>query len=314
MYIEKKIAVIIPCYNVSKFIKQVIETLPEFIDYVIAVDDKCPSSSGKITKDISISNKKVYTVFHKVNKGVGAAVVSGYLKALELGADIMIKMDGDAQMDPKYIESLILPIVENKADYTKGNRFSDFKALRSMPKVRIFGNSVLSFMLKTASGYWDMMDPTNGYTAIHKNAIKKLDTDTLAKRYFFESDMLINLNIENCVVKDVPIPALYGAEESSLNIANVLMKFPPKIFLGLLKRIAFKYFIYSFNIASIYIFFGGLMTMFGLSFGVYKWIVNSNLNIETPTGTVMLAVLPLILGIQLILQAITIDLSSIPKK
>ena len=202
---NKKIAVVIPAYKVSKYIAQVVASIPDIVDVIIVVDDKCPHGSGKIAAELK--NPKVNVIFHDENQGVGGAVVSGYKKALELGADIAVKIDGDGQMDTMFINKLIQPIIEGFADYTKGNRFSDFKALQSMPRVRLFGNSGLSFLVKVASGYWDIMDPTNGYTAISAMSIKNLDLNNISKRYFFESDMLINLNIEGSVVKDVSIPA-----------------------------------------------------------------------------------------------------------
>lgn len=307
-----KIAVVIPSYKVSKHIVEVINDIPEFVSHIIVIDDKCPQDSGKIAE--SSDDNRVMVCHHEVNQGVGGAVVTGYKKALELNADIVVKIDGDGQMDINYMQKLIQPLLDGKADYTKGNRFTDFKALRSMPKVRLFGNSGLSFLVKAASGYWNMMDPTNGYTAISKHALEELDLDSLAKRYFFESDMLINLNIENAVVKDVEIPAKYGDEESSLSITKTFFGFPPKLFKGLCKRIFLKYFVYDFNMLSVYLIMGLPMVVFGTIFGIYHWINAAIVNIETPVGTVMLAVLPIILGTQFLLQAIQIDMNTIPRK
>jgi len=216
-------------------------------------------------------------------------------------------------MDSSKIHKLIKPILDGKADYTKGNRFRDFKALKSMPKVRLFGNSALSFLIKIASGYWSIMDPTNGFTAINRESLEELELDKLSKRYFFESDMLINLNIENKVVKDIPIPAKYADEESSLNVGKILYQFPPKIAKGFLKRVFLKYFIYDFNMASIYTIFGFPMVVFGVIFGAVKWYESVISGMEATTGTVMLSVLPIILGVQFLLQAINIDISSEPK-
>ena len=306
---NKKIAVVIPSYRVKNFLREVVLSLPEFIDFVIVVDDKCPEESYKEVENLD----KVFIIHHEINQGVGGAVVSGYKKAIELNADIVVKIDGDGQMDSNYILPLITLLLENKADYTKGNRFRDFKALKSMPKIRLFGNSVLSFLIKMASGYWSMMDPTNGFTAITKETLLDLDLDKLSKRYFFESDMLINLNIENKVVRDISIPAKYGDEESNLDIKKVVIKFPPKIIKGLSKRLFLKYFIYNFNMASIYMILGVPLLIFGVVFGVIEWIKAINENINTPTGTIMLSVLPIILGVEFLLQAINIDIQSEPK-
>lgn len=306
-----KIAVVIPCYKVATHIASVIREIPNEVSYIIVVDDKCPQHSGEIAE--SLNNPKVIVCYHAVNQGVGGAVVTGYKKAVELGADIVVKIDGDGQMDTNYMQALIQPIFDGKADYTKGNRFTDFKALAKMPKIRLFGNSGLSFLVKAASGYWTMMDPTNGYTAISRRTIENLELDKIAKRYFFESDMLIHLNIENAVVVDVPIPAKYGDEKSSLSITRALFGFPPKLLKGLAKRIFLKYFIYDFNMASLYLLFGLPMVVFGTFFGLYHWITASEVNV-TPVGTVMLAVLPIILGIQFLLQAIQIDMNNVLRK
>jgi glycosyltransferase involved in cell wall biosynthesis len=308
----KKIAIVIPSYKVANHIASVITSIPHNVTDIIVVDDKCPQNSGRIAQELQ--DPRVTVIFHDENQGVGGAVISGYQKALELGADIVVKIDGDGQMDINYMPELIQPILDGKADYTKGNRFYDFKALHQMPKIRLFGNSGLSFLVKAASGYWNMMDPTNGYTAIHRDIIENLELDKIAKRYFFESDMLINLNIENAVVADVPIPAKYGDETSSLSITRTLFGFPPKLFNGLLKRLFFKYFIYDFNMISVYLVLGIPMVLFGTFFGIYNWIIASTSELQTPTGTVMLSVLPIILGVQFLLQAIQIDMHNIPRK
>ncbi len=307
-----KIAVVIPSYKVSKHILEVINDIPEFVNHIIVIDDKCPQNSGKIAE--SSYDKRVIVCYHEANQGVGGAVVTGYKKAMELGAEIVVKIDGDGQMDVNYMQQLVQPLLDGKADYAKGNRFTDFKALRQMPKIRLFGNSGLSFLVKASSGYWNVMDPTNGYTAINKHALEELDLDSLARRYFFESDMLINLNIENAVVVDVDIPAKYGDEESSLSVTKTLFGFPPKLFKGLYKRIFLKYFVYDFNMLSLYLVMGLPMVLFGTIWGSIKWIEAIINNIETSTGTVMLAVLPIILGTQFLLQAIQIDMHNIPRK
>jgi glycosyltransferase involved in cell wall biosynthesis len=310
--VYEKIFIVIPSYKVSKHIIDVIKSVPECVNRIIVVDDACPQNSGKIAE--TSEDKRVVVCYHHSNQGVGGAVVTGYKKALELGAEIVVKIDGDGQMDTDYMLKLIQPILEGKADYTKGNRFTDFKALRNMPKVRLFGNSGLSFLVKAASGYWNLMDPTNGYTAICKQTLEELDLENLAKGYFFESDMLINLNIENAVVIDVGIPAKYGDEKSSLSVTKTLFGFPLKLFKGLCKRIFLKYFIYDFKMLSLYLVIGLPMVLFGVVFGASKWIEAISSGIETSTGTVMLSVLPIILGTQFLLQAIQIDMDSIPKK
>jgi glycosyltransferase involved in cell wall biosynthesis len=307
------IAVVLPTYKANKHLLNVIEGLPPIINHIIVVDDKCPQNSGQVARDMMANDARISVIAHEVNQGVGAAMVTGYKKALELNCDIVIKMDADDQMDPTYLPDLIKPVAEGKAGYAKGNRFVDFTALRAMPKFRLIGNSALSFMVKACSGYWNMMDPTNGYTAINRSVLEKINLDNLAKRYFFETDMLIRLNIQNTVVKDVPIPARYGDEESSLSIRHTMSRFPLLLIKGLIKRFVLKYLIYDFNMASVYTLVGMPMLLWGLFYGLYKWIDNTINHIATPTGTIMLSVLPLILGTQFVIAAINIDINSTPK-
>lgn len=308
----KKIAVVIPAYKVADFIEGVISSIPENIDLIILVDDKCPDASGKKAEGLNRGN--VVVLYKEQNKGVGGAVITGYKKALELGCDIIVKMDGDGQMDPAFIGALITPLLKDEADYVKGNRFRDFKNLKCMPKVRIFGNSALSFLVKAASGYWNIMDPTNGFTAVQSRVLKELNLDKLANRYFFESDMLINLNIVGAVVKDIDIPARYGEESSSLRIGKVLIQFPLHLLKGLVKRIFFKYYIYDFNMASVYLIIGLPIFMFGLYFGISEWIDSIVTGKARSAGTIMLAALPIIVSFQMLLQAISIDIQSVPKR
>lgn len=313
MYDNLKIAVVIPTYKAQNHIELVIKGIPDLVDHIIIVDDKCPQQSGKTAQKLSEKDNRITIIFHEQNLGVGGAVITGYTKALELDADIIVKMDSDNQMDPSYISDLIKPIAEGKAGYSKGNRFVNFKALRSMPTLRLLGNSALSFMVKACSGYWNIMDPTNGYTAISRKALEKLNLEKISKRYFFESDMLINLNIQNTVLQDVPVLTTYGDEKSSLSIKNSLFKFPFLLLKGLIKRFILKYLIYDFNMASVYTLTGMPLILWGLIFGICKWIENTINQTATPTGTIMLSVLPLILGTQFIIAAINIDINSTPK-
>lgn len=307
-----KVAVVIPCYKVSGHISTVILSLPEFIDHIIVVDDACPESSGKIAQ--AIENDKITVITHEQNQGVGGAVISGYKKAIELNCDFAVKVDGDGQMDPSYIGSLVKPLALGKADFSKGNRFRDFQALKAMPALRLIGNNALSFLEKGYSGYWDIMDPTNGFTAITVSMLKKLNLSKIAKDYFFESNMLLALYLQNAIIVDIQMPAIYGNEESSLKIGNTLLGFPPKLLCGLFRRIVLRYFIYDFNMASVYLLIGIPLLLFGVIFGLVHWIDSFKNGIANTTGTVMLAVLPIILSIEMLLQAINIDISNTPKR
>jgi dolichol-phosphate mannosyltransferase len=309
---DVKIAVVIPAFKVVDHIKDVISSLPREIDHIIVVDDHCPFSSGKEAERLKREN--VIVLYHELNQGVGGAVITGYKKALELGCEIIVKMDGDGQMDPKYLNDLIAPLMKNEADYTKGNRLTHFKSLKAMPKARLLGNSGLSFLIKAASGYWNIIDPTNGYTAIHKRVIEKLNLERVSKRFFFESDMLINLNIINAVVRDIEMPAKYQGEGSSLNIRKVLFQFPPKLLNGFIKRLFLKYFIYDFNMASVYMVIGLPMFIVSVLFGVVEWIDSISTGEPKSAGTIMLVALPIIISFQMLLHAIQIDIYSVPRK
>ncbi len=311
---SQRIAVVIPCYNVANHIEGVIKSLPDSIDWIIAVNDCSRDETENILIHLGRENRKVIYISHNTNRGVGAAMLSGYKKSLELKADITIKMDGDGQMDAKHIPQLIKPLIDGKADFTKGNRFRDFKALRAMPLSRRIGNLGLSFMIKAASGYWNIFDPTNGYTAIRNETLGIIDFHKLALRYFFESSMLNELYHCNAVVADVPMQAKYGDEISGLSRTKTLIEFPPKLLWAFFRRIILKYFLYDFNIASLYLLFGGPLFFYGLVFGLKNYFKFTHINVAAPTGTVIIPTLLIILGFQLLLSAISFDITNYPKK
>lgn len=183
-----------------------------------------------------------------------------------------------------------------------------------MPKMRLLGNNILSFWEKLFSGYWNVMDPTNGFTAITRETLDMIPLEKLSKRYFFESDMLLNLYLVDAVVKDIPIPAVYGNENSSLSIGGAIAHFPFKLLHGFIKRIFLKYFIYDFNMASIYILLGIPLFIFGVTFGIAEWIHSYISNTPKTAGTIMIAALPLIISFEMLLQAINIDINQTPKQ
>jgi dolichol-phosphate mannosyltransferase len=307
-----KTAVVIPCYNVRDHIADVISAVPRYIDYIIVVDDRCSQGSGKAAE--KTGDPRVIVIYHEKNVGVGGAVVSGFRKGLALGCDILIKIDGDGQMAPEDAEKFIAPIREGKADYVKGNRFRDFSSISAMPKIRLLGNSVLSFVVKLVSGYWNLVDPTNGYIAVSARTIGQIDLARVARGYFFETDMLIKLNIVNAVITEVPIPARYGDEPSSLSVARLAVTFPVRLLSGFMKRILFKYYIYDFNMASVYLLIGIPLFIFGVGFGFEQWIDSYLTQVPRSPGTIMLVALPIIVSLEMLLQAINIDINSVPKR
>ncbi len=309
-----KLAVVIPAYRTENEILDVLQGIPTFIRYIIVVDDASPDSSANLVAAAAKRNKRIVLVRHEKNQGVGGAMVTGFKKALDLGAEIVIKLDGDGQMDPRYIPALITPLIAGEADYAKGNRFRDFSALRQMPFVRRIGNLGLSFLTKAATGYWNIFDPTNGYFAIRADVLAQLPLDRIDKGYYFETSMLSRLYLLDAFVQDVTIPARYRNEVSSLSIKRVLLEFPYKLTRTLIKRIILKYFIFDFSMMSIYLLTGIPLLLFGLIFGITKWIQYAELGIAAPTGTVILPTLSVILAIQILLSAIEIDLNAAPRK
>ncbi len=305
---NEKVAVVIPCYKTKNQIKDVIKTIPNFINFIIVIDDACPEGSGKEAE--GIKDPRLIVIFHKKNQGTGGAIITGHKKALELGSDIIVKIDGDGQMDNSIMAEIIKPIVDGKADYVKGNRFYDFKSLKKMPVSRLMGNSILSFLYKFTSGYWGINDVANGYTAISRKALLSLNLDKLAKDYFFDSDVLLNMGIQNFRLSEVATTTKYGDEISSLNIFNIALTFPFRILKLFLKRIWLQYFLYNFNMVSIYLLLGIPMILWGSIFGLYRWYMGVNYGVVNNAGVVMLAILPIILGVQLLLQAIAIDMSN----
>ena len=307
-------SVVIPCYNVGEHVEEVISGLPDEITWIIAVNDCSTDNTESVLLRLQTENKKLIYIRHEKNKGVGGAMMTGYKKSLELKADLCIKMDGDGQMDPANIIDLIRPIRENMADFTKGNRFKDLKALRSMPFNRRMGNLGLSFLIKAASGYWNIFDPTNGFTAIRREVLMNVDFNKIDHRYFFESSMLIELYYCNAVVMDIPMNAVYGKEVSGLSPAGSFLKFPPKLIYAMWRRILLKYFLFDFNIASLYIVIGLPLFIFGAIFGIFNFIWYSNQHLAAPTGTVVIPTLLIILGFQLLLSAVSYDIGNYPKR
>ncbi len=306
------IAVVIPCYKVRRHIATVLTGLVGRVQHVYVVDDCCPEQTGRFVQDTSW-NLDVSVLFLPENLGVGGAVLAGYRRALADGYEIIVKLDGDNQMNPAHLSALVAPLVLGQADYAKGNRFFDVYSLNTMPSVRLAGNSVLSFIMKAASGYWDIMDPTNGYTAIHCVALSRLPLDRLDRRYFFECDMLFRLATIRAVVVDVAMPTIYSDETSNLKISRVLLQFPGRFAVRFIKRFFYIYLLRDFNIGSIATLAGLPLLLFGFVFGIWHWVESVTSGQLASTGTVMLAVVPFIVGVQLLLAAIGVDIANRPE-
>lgn len=307
------VAAVLPCYRVTAHILDVLARMPAIVDTIVVVDDACPDGSGRLVEG-SCQDPRVRVHYNGQNQGVGGAVLNGYRVAIAAGADVIVKIDGDGQMDPGLVTRFIAPILAGEADYTKGNRFFDLTNITRMPPLRIFGNAVLSFMAKLSTGYWDLFDPTNGYTAIHAAVAGRLPFDRISKRYFFETDMLFRLNTLRAVAVDVPMDAHYGDEVSNLRISRILGEFLAKHARNLCKRIFYNYFLRDMSLASIELVAGAVLVAGGTLFGASAWLQSMQAGVPTPAGTVMLAALPIILGLQFLLAFLGYDIGSVPRR
>lgn len=310
-----QIAVVIPAYRVANQIARVIHGLPAWIGSVIVVVDASPDDTAeRVRALIAQGEKRVTLIEHERNRGVGGAMVTGFREAMRQGAEIVVKMDGDDQMDPRHLPDLLAPLLEGQADVTKGNRYSSFAALRQMPVVRLMGNAALTFLVKVATGYWTLFDPANGYVAMRRTVLELIDLDKLPPRYFFECGFLIELGMRRAVVQDVAIDARYADEHSSLSVPRTAVGFPPRLLAGLLRRIFWRYFVHDFSAVSVFLLVGLPSFVFGLVYGGDLYIDLNFRNVGYATaGQVMIAALPIAMGFQLLLQAVVLDIGGVPR-
>lgn len=313
-----RIAVVIPCYRAAAMVLAVIRAVPGEVERIYVVDDACPDGTAALIAD-AIADPRIALLRNPKNLGVGGAVKRGYRAAMTDGADIVVKLDGDGQMDPSFIPRLVAPIAAGEADYAKGNRFARRHLMpaaaaggRRMPALRRVGNSLASFFHKGVTGQWGVIDPANGYTAIHRGALEAIDLEAASDCYFFETDMLFQLGLAGAVVKDVPLPAHYAGEVSSLKVRNVATRFPGLALHRFLKRIALRYFLDDFNVASMQMLVGLPLLLIGTALGFYHWLGALESGVAASAGTVMFAALPIILGFQLLLAAVSYDVASRP--
>lgn len=308
-----KLAVVIPAYRVAGQILDVLASIPKDVAHIIVVDDACPEHSGQLVTS-RVKDKRVRVITHDANQGVGGAVVTGYQAALETDAEIIVKVDGDGQMDPTQIQRLVAPIRAQAADYTKGNRFDSIEDLEQMPRLRIFGNAVLSLLSKLSTGYWNVTDPTNGFTAIHRSVLQRVHLGRLRRRWFFESDLLFRLAIIRAVVLDIPIAARYGTEQSNLRLRHVVGEFLWRHTVNLHKRVFYRYYLREWSIASIELPVGLVLFFGGSIAGLNFFISSTATGVAATTGQVMLSALPMILGVQLLLAFLSYDIAAEPKR
>lgn len=267
MYREKSVCIVVPAYNEETQIGMVIETMPDFVDKIVIIDDCSKDNTRAVIRKYQNINKKIELIVHEKNQGVGGAIASGYKWALDNEFDIAVVMAGDGQMDPDELPSLLDPIVEDKADYAKGNRLFTGEAYRKIPKIRYFGNAFLSFLSKIASGYWHIADFQSGYTVINRNALEMIEWDDMYKRFGQPNDLLVRLNIYNFRVVDIPIEPIYNiGEKSKINIFTAIFTIGWLLFKLFLWRMKEKYIIRDFHPLV-------LFYMLGMTFGILTVIL-----------------------------------------
>jgi glycosyltransferase involved in cell wall biosynthesis len=310
MYKGQSVAAVVPAYNEEKLIGKVIQTMPEFVDRIFIVDDNSSDSTSAVAE--GLHDPRVRILRHERNTGVGGAVLDGHRAVVEEGVDIAVVMAGDAQMDPAYLPALLDPIVDEGYGFTKANRFFSMESFSGMPRHRIWGNVILGFATKLASGYWHLFDPQNGYTAIRRTVLERLPLGQIALGYPFENDLLIHLNILNVRAKDVPVPAVYGDEVSRLRVRSTAPQIASVLFRGFWKRMWWKYVLWTFSPIAMLFFSGLLLTLFGFFFGLGVFVLA--VSGTTPTAaTVMISVGPLLVGVNFLVQALVLDIQESPR-
>lgn len=312
MFQDQRVAVVVPCYKVAAHLPAVLRAMPPLVDLVVVVDDGSPDDIAGAAA--SVGDTRVEVLRHDDNLGLGAAMITGYEHALGRGADIVVKMDGDGQMDHAHLPRLLRPIASGEADLTKGNRFLRRRHLGGMPVLRRLGNVALSFLTKIASGYWNVFDPTNGFVAVRRQLLEEIELSRLGPGYFFESSLLCEAYLAGAVAQDISIPSRYRGEQSSLSLGRTVATFPVWLVRAFVRRIAFQHFVRDFTPVALFLVSGVALTLFGSAFGLQNWLARAGTGEPTPTGTIVLALLPLVVGLQLILQAIVMDIGSVPAR
>lgn len=308
MYKGLRVGVVVPAYNEAKLIGKTLTTMPDLVDRIFVIDDG--STDDTYERATAVADPRV-EVIRQDNTGVGGAIMHGHRRVLAEDLDVSVVMAGDAQMDPDYLPDLLDPIADDGVRFTKANRFYTRDSTSGMPRYRLIGNVILSVLTKFASGYYHLFDPQNGYTALHKDALRRLDLDAISSNYSFENSLLIHLNVLRVRARDVPIPAVYGEEVSTMRMRRVIPALLRTLIGGFWFRIWRKYVFPSFGPFAI-VFFGGLfLTTVGLAAAAVITVLSFN-DVTASPATVMIAIAPLLAGIQLLVSALSIDISESP--
>jgi len=310
MYRDRRIAALVPAYNEARFVGDVVRTMPAYVDVIVVVDDCSPDETSAAA--LEPGDSRVLLVRHEKNQGLGGSLITAHLAAIDAGADISVVMAGDGQMDPAYLPQLLDPLVDAGYDFTKGNRFFSPDSMKGMPGHRVFGNIVLTFLTKAATGYWSLVDPQNGYTAMTKAVQTRIDWSAIARDYSFENDVIAQLGMFRARILDVDIPAIYRDEVSDIKLGRVVPDILRTLRRAFWRRFWYQHILRSFSPIAVFSLTGVALLLWSLIFGA--WVVWSSIGAGQPTtGTVMLAALPFQLGFMLLLAAWVLDVASAPR-
>ena len=311
MYRKLETAVVIPCYNEEKMITQTIKKIPEYIDHIIAVNDASTDNTIGVLNKLKKQYSKLIIVDNKVNQGVGGALITGYDYAIKNTKTTAIGIvAGDDQFDSSYLKAMLDDFIDQSADYVKASRFFHREAFKTMPKYRQFGNIFISLLTKFSTGYYSITDITNGCGWLRREIIEKVDFSIVEKRYDYETSMLTALSIANAKVIDHAVPAHYGDEKSTIKLIPTAWRNLKAVWKGFWRRIYYKYVLYGFHPVALFLFTGMFFLIISLLLAIFLLYVKLFAHQSPTAGSVMLAVLPFILGIQLTLTALTIDVSN----
>lgn len=302
----QSLAVIIPAYQASEKICEVLAGIPSYVDWIIVVDDASPDTTAEVVQ--SINDRRIILLHHEKNTGVGGAMATGFSQAIKLGAHLIAKIDADGQMDPQYLDRFARMCLYHGCDYVKANRFGHLGAIPSMPRIRLIGSVILSFLTKIASGYWNVFDPQNGYVMITRCMLLRLDLGRIDRGYFFENSMMILLNVVRAKIGEIYLPAFYGDERSSMNLSRIVLSFPGKLLKGFFYRIYQKYIFRSLSPFFPMFVFGLIGCIWGGVWGGWIWYQSHVTGIGATTGSVVLSLLPLIVGWSTLMQAFVLDI------
>ena len=311
MYRKLETAVVIPCYNEEKMITQTIKKIPEYIDHIIAVNDASTDNTIGVLNKLKKQYSKLIIVDNKVNQGVGGALIAGYDYAVKnTKATAIGIVAGDDQFDSSYLKAMLDDFIDQSADYVKASRFFHREAFKTMPKYRQFGNIFISLLTKFSTGYYSITDITNGCGWLRREIIEKVDFSIVEKRYDYETSMLTALSIANAKVIDHAVPAHYGDEKSTIKLIPTAWRNLKAVWKGFWRRIYYKYVLYGFHPVALFLFTGMFFLIISLLLAIFLLYVKLFAHQSPTAGSVMLVVLPFILGIQLALTALTIDVSN----